>query len=147
MTTVHAGRYVACPFSASIEYAEDALRERHDIIVSPGRLLGEHVALDTKVTDDLTDAVRRHDALLLAWQPKHAALFPNFRGALTARPKLRGSYLRLQGSYDPPAGFWGVAFDAMAGRFIAALTLRRLLDEIGRAVETKWNAFRGELRA
>lgn len=147
MTTVHAGKYVACPFSASIEYAENTLRDRHELVVSPGPQLGECVAVDAKVTDDLTDPVRRHDALLLAWQPKHLGLFPDFHGALTVRPKLRGSYLRLQGSYDPPAGFLGRLFDAVAGRFIATLTMRRLLNQIGGAVEAQWTAFRKELEA
>lgn len=147
MTTVHAGKYVACPFSASIEYAEKILRERHELVVSPGPAVGERVHMDAKVTDDLTDFVRRHDALLLAWQPKHATMFPDFHGALTVRPKLRGSYLRLQGSYEPPAGLLGRAFDAIFGRQIATLTMRRLLNEIGKAVETQWTTFREELEA
>lgn len=147
MTTVHAGKYVACPFSASIEYAENTLRARHELVISPGPALGERVHMDAKVTDDLTDSVRRHDALLLAWQPKHSAMFPDFHGALTVRPKLRGSYLRLQGSYEPPAGLLGRAFDAVAGRAIATLTMRRLLNEIGKAVEAQWSTFRQELEA
>lgn len=147
MTTVHAGKYVACPFSASIEYAEKTLRQRHELVVSPGPAVGERVHMDAKVTDDLTDSVRRHDALLLAWQPKHTAMFPDFHGALTVRPKLRGSYLRLQGSYEPPAGLLGRAFDAVLGRPIATLTMRRLLNEIGKAVEAQWTTFREELEA
>ena|SRR5690348_16556709 len=147
MTTVHAGKYVACPFSASIEYAENTLRERRELVVSPGPALGERVQMDAKATDDLTDSVRRHDALLLAWQPKHTTMFPDFHGALTVRPKLSGSYLRLQGSYDPPAGVVGRAFDAIFGRAIATLTMRRLLNEIGKSVERQWTAFRKELEA
>jgi len=147
MTTVHAGKYIACPFSASIEYAENVLRERHELVLSPGPALGERVHMDTKVTDDLTDSVRRHDALLLAWQPKHTAMFPDFHGALTVRPKLRGSYLRLQGSYDPPAGVLGRAFDTVLGRLIATLTMRRLLNDIGHGVEARWTAFREEIEA
>lgn len=142
MTSVHAERYVACPFSAGIEYAEEALRQRPGMIVSPGSTFGEPITLETAIADDLTDPARRHDALLLAWQPMHAAYFPDFRGALTVRPQMPGSWLRIQGCYEPPGGLFGRAFDAVAGRFIAAMTLRRLLDQIGRAVEAKWAAIK-----
>lgn len=141
MTSVRVTRFVNCPFSAVIEFAEETLRGRGDITLSPGPPLRHHVHLDSQLTDDVTDTTRKHDALLLAWQPSLARFFPDFHGALTVRPKGRGAWIRIQGSYDPPFGIFGRIFDALAGRFIAQLTLMRLLRDIAQRAERRWRAF------
>lgn len=144
VSTVRVTRFVDCPFSAVIEFAEETLRGRRDITLSPAPPLRHHVHLDSQLTDDLTDTSRKHDALLLAWQPSLARLFPDFHGALTVRPKARGAWMRIQGSYDPPFGLAGRIFDALAGRFIAQLTLMRLLRDIAHTAERRWHACRQE---
>ena len=141
-TRVHATRYVDCPFSAVIEYVDEALRRRIDLAVSPAPLLSARVRMRLRVVDDLTDPVRRHDALLVAWRPAMPRLFPAFRGALTVRPKGRGAWLRIRGSYQPPFGTLGRLFDAVAGRTLALRTLDRLLQEIVLEVEAAWQTFR-----
>lgn len=146
MTTVRITRFTNCPFSAVIEFAEEALRGRRDITLSPAPPLRQQVYLDSRVTDDLTDTARKHEALLLAWTPSFTKLFPDFHGVLTVRPKGRGAWLRLQGSYEPPLGAAGRIFDALAGRFIAKRTLRRLLRDVAETVEQRWRAFRAERR-
>lgn len=145
-TTVRATRFVECPFSAVIDYAQEALRQRENITVSAIPAVGEHVHVAAQVSDDISDPVRRHDALLLAWRP-FSPLFPNFHGALTVRPKGRGAWLRIQGSYDPPFGIGGRIFDALVGRRIAELTLARLLREIAQTAEQRWRTFRAGLTA
>lgn len=144
MTTVRVTRFVNCPFSAVIEFAEETLRGRGDIMLSPAPPLRQHAHLDSQLAEDLTDTSRKHDALLLAWKPSLARLFPDFHGALTVRPKGRGAWLRIQGSYEPPFGVAGRIFDALAGRLIAQLTLMRLLRDIARTAEQRWRAFRAE---
>lgn len=145
MSSVSVTRFVNCPFSAVIDFAEETLRSRPDITLSPVPHVGQRVNVTAQVTDDTSDTSRLHDALLIAWQPKLRALFPNFHGALTVRPKDRGAWLRIQGSYDPPLGIPGRIFDAVAGRFIARRTLARTLKEVCEAVEWRWRAFRSEV--
>lgn len=146
LTTVRATRFVECPFSAVIEYAEEALRRRDNIIVSAAPALGELVHVTSQVSDDVSDPVRRHDALLLAWRP-YSPFFPDFHGALTVRPKGRGAWLRIQGSYEPPLGIAGRAFDALVGRRIAYFTLARLVRDIARSAEQRWRQVRAGLPA
>jgi len=131
-------RYCACPFSAVIDLAEKALRQHPQMRVSPLSAVSENVETTAAVVDDHSDSVRRHDALLLAWRPDHPRLFPEFRGVLTARPKHRGVWLRLHGSYDPPLGFLGKAFDLVFGRAIARATMARLLAQLSAEIAAQY---------
>lgn len=142
MSRVRVTSYCECPFSTAIELAQLALREKGHMQVSPVPAVAETVFHSTKIVDDGSDRSRLHDALLLAWKPEHSAAFPDFRGILTVRPKDRGVWMRLQGSYDPPFGVAGKIFDFVAGNRIAARTARRLLDQVVEDVEAKWSAAR-----
>jgi hypothetical protein len=137
VSTVRASRLVDCPFSAVIEFTEAALRNRTHIVLSPAAPLAQRADVTTEISDDRSDQARKHDALLIAWRPG-LALFPNFRGVLTARPEGRGASLRIEGTYEPPFGIAGRIFDAIAGRRIAALTLTRLLRALSDDVERRW---------
>jgi hypothetical protein len=137
MSTLIVQRTVDCPFSATIEFAENALARRPEIRVSPQPPLGESVQVAAKSVRDLSDAARSHDALLIAWTPRHA-IFPRFHGFLSVRPKKRGSRLRLHGRYDAPGGTIGKIFDAIAGRAIARATVRHLLDDLAADIETQY---------
>jgi hypothetical protein len=145
MTTVRATRYVDCPFSAVIEFCEEALHERSDITLSPAPGVAQAAHVTAQTADDITDSVRRHDALLLAWRPARSALFPDFHGVMTVRPQGHGAWLRIEGSYEPPFGVPGKVFDALAGRVIAQRTLVRLLSDVAHAAEQRWRAFRTEI--
>lgn len=147
MTTVQLTRYVDCPFSAIIEFAEDALRSRPDVTLSPMPPAGPSVQVDSQLTDDVSDTSRKHDALLLSWKPPVARIFPGFAGVLTARPQGRGAWIRIRGSYEPPLGAAGRAFDWAIGRFIARLTLKRFLRDIAASAERRWRAVRNEITA
>jgi hypothetical protein len=110
--------------------------------VSPISAVSENVRATAAVVDDESDDVRRHDALLLAWRPDHPRLFPEFQGVLTARPKNRGVWLRLDGSYDPPLGFIGKVFDLVFGRAIARSTMARLLAQLSAEIATQYSGAR-----
>ncbi|HVA38405.1 MAG TPA: hypothetical protein VNJ51_12425 [Candidatus Dormibacteraeota bacterium] len=142
MRTLHVTRYVGCPFSATIELAELALRDRRDLIVSAAPALRERASVSFRRVKDRDDQTRRHDALLLAWRPHHMTLFPDFHGVLTVRPKHQGVWLRIQGSYEPPLGLCGRVFDALLGRAIARLTLKRLAADLAVKIEARWAAIR-----
>ena len=76
----------------------------------------------------------------VAWEPRDGGPFPNFEGTFT----IEGAedydrfWLVLSGSYEPPIGLVGGAFDALAGRFIARATARDLLGRIRDSVETAY---------
>lgn len=138
MTEIRAKKFVDCPFSAAIELAEKAVGRRKGLYVTPAPPLGERVRFTAASTDDVTDEARKHDALLIAWRPQTAKMFPEFRGVLTVRPKHQGVSLRLTGQYAPPYGPAGKVFDLFAGRMIARRTMRHLLDELAGEIESAY---------
>jgi hypothetical protein len=140
MTQVQVRRFVACPFSAAIEFAEKAANNRSGFSVSPSLPIGERVDFTTASTPDRSDATRKHDALLIAWKPQTRGMFPDFRGVLTVRPKDAGVSLQLSGSYEPPYGPAGKVFDLAFGRAIAMRTMRHLLNTFANDIEAEYNA-------
>ncbi len=142
-----ATRYVDCPFSATIEFAQQALLKESDVTispVSPESPVSERVAVSTEMVEDIEDTARKHEALNVHWKPQRRYLFPDFHGVLTVRPQARGSSLRIDGTYQPPFGSLGRVFDALAGRIVARRTLERLLDDLAQKIEARWEAFRAE---
>lgn len=69
----------------------------------------------------------------VSWTPEHGGPFPDFDGELTVRADegYGTAVLELTGSYKPPLGAAGRAFDAAIGHRIASATAQRLLAEIG----------------
>ena len=142
MTRIKKSRYVDCPFSATLDFAEKAVSRRCGLFLTPAPALGERVHFAALGTDDTSDGTRKHTALLLAWRPQNEGLFPNFTGVLTFRPKSRGACMLLNGRYEPPFGLFGRIFDAFIGRAIAQRTMRALLDELGTEIEAEYDAER-----
>lgn len=138
MTQFCVNRYVECPFSAAMEFAELALARRPDLYVTPSPPFGERVRIAATSVEDTTDLARNHDALLLAWRPQAQGMFPDFRGVLTIRPKRSGVWMRLTGAYEPPYGTLGKAFDAIAGRMLAQRTMRHLLADLAADIEAQY---------
>jgi len=138
MTHIRAARYVECPFSAALEFAEKAVRGRPGFYLTPSPPLGEKVMVSAKSADDSSDDARKHDALLIAWRPQTRGMFPDFHGALTVRPELRGALLQLNGRYEPPFGFAGKLFDVIVGRSIARSTLANLLSDLALDIEAQY---------
>lgn len=140
MAYLEVRRFLACPFSAAIELAERAVDRLGDLYVGPLPSLSEPVVFASLSTPDHSDGTRRHDALLIAWRPRNAGMFPNFHGVLTVRPKRAGVWVQLSGSYDPPYAIAGKIFDLAVGRLIATLTMRRLLDDFAQWVTAEYDA-------
>lgn len=144
MTQIRVKRYVRCPLSATLEFAEQAVSRRSGLYVTPAPPLGERVRVAAATTEDTTDSARKHDALLLAWRPQTPGMFPDFQGVLTVRPHNGGASLRLNGRYEPPFGALGKIFDTIAGRSIAAYTMRNFLGDLANEIEA---AYRQECAA
>jgi hypothetical protein len=144
MTHVQRKRFVACPFSAAVELAERAANRRSGLYVTPSPPFGEHVRFAVATTPDSTDSARKHDALLIAWRPQTARIFPDFRGALTVRPHGAGVTLQIDGEYEAPYGAVGKLFDRIIGRTLADRTMKRLLDDFARDIEAEYRAEKRE---
>jgi hypothetical protein len=140
MTKVREKRFVACPFSAAVEFAERAANRHRDLYLTPGPPLGERVSFAVAATEDSSDETRKHDALLIAWRPQTRGLFPDFRGVLTVRPQRAGVVLQIDGEYEPPFGLPGKIFDFIIGRAIAHRTMRNLLDYIAQSIQREYEA-------
>ena len=75
-------------------------------------------------------------AVHVAWAPKRSRAYPVFDGAFATEPLGEDRcVLSLTGRYEPPGGWLGAVFDALAGARIARATLASLVEEIGRAAE------------
>jgi len=78
----------------------------------------------------------------ISWQPQVGGLYPSFHGSLSIRASdtYENARLELHGSYEPPLGAIGKAFDNVLGKRIAEATGEHFLDEIASAIETEHRA-------
>ncbi len=71
------------------------------------------------------------------WTPERSGPYPTFNGdlAIENADDYHSFYLVLKGTYEPPLGVLGAAFDAVVGHRIAELTARNLLATIADSIE------------
>ena len=143
LTTVHAERFCACPFSMAESYVVDYLVQAEKggpeaLLRVPLRgawpALRRRVRLSFGIAIDLVDEGRPHDEIRLRWT-SGSRLFPNFRGTVQFRIEQTFTRLLIDGSYTPPLGRIGVAFDRWIGQHIAARTIGDLAGRIARTLE------------
>jgi len=90
---------------------------------------------DVRVTHELVEEQGKKK-LALSWDPEDQTV-PRFTGTLAASEKDGGkTTFTLDGTYTPPLGVAGAAFDLVVGRKIASATARALLEDIKRFVES-----------
>ena len=84
--------------------------------------------------EDMTPRYRVH------WEPTRPGPYPVFAGELLigADNDYDAFWLRLNGTYTPPAGIAGQVFDAVVGHRIAVAVARNLLTEMRGAMETRF---------
>jgi hypothetical protein len=137
---------VTCPTFYAMHHAErfftvhrrdhtpGALTLRVDLssLKVPGSTQARH---EVRVTHNLTEDQGKK-RLALSWDPEDQSV-PSFAGTLTCHEKEAGkTTLRLEGSYTPPLGVAGKAFDLVVGHKIASATARALLVDIKEFVES-----------
>jgi hypothetical protein len=84
------------------------------------------------------DLQNLNDEIEIEWEPSDDGLYPAFSGWLivwSEQPPER-SFIELRGSYEPPLGTTGRAFDTLVGRIIARQTARLLLEDLKAAIST-----------
>jgi hypothetical protein len=78
-------------------------------------------------------------ALSVSWSPNGTTTVPSFGGTMTTKA-LSDSTCRLMlgGTYSPPGGLAGRAFDAIVGHRIAECTLEDLLERLGESAAAEY---------
>lgn len=102
----------------------------------PGAELVKEVAVTFGVA---SDPMHFDEPWSVHWKPI-AGPYPEFDGELTVRADetYESSRLELCGSYRPPGGTAGAAFDAVVGNRIARATAQALLARFGFEMESRY---------
>jgi hypothetical protein len=82
------------------------------------------------------------DTLAVTWEALGGGPFPHFEGTITVKgdDDYASFRLVLAGTYAPPLGVAGEAFDAVIGRWLALATARDLLLRLRDSIETSYRA-------
>jgi hypothetical protein len=82
------------------------------------------------------DPLRFDERWTVTWTPEDGGPYPDFQGELAiSMDEAARTVVVLEGSYDPPFGAAGAAFDVIAGSRIAALSARSFLKEVAARIE------------
>jgi hypothetical protein len=124
---------VACPF----DEVPDRLYARFDggDTVLPLRLRFGDLRIERDVNFHIQSkpAYPGYRLLDVSWTPKDGGPYPRFSGTVSVADDGAGwSRIEIDGSYRPPFGIAGAAFDAAVGQRIAQATASELLAELKR---------------
>jgi hypothetical protein len=136
---------VRCPYHLAQRYLADSVGSRaasgeESLLTLTVSGPGLELVKDVIVTfSPAVDPMHFDQPWRLHWKPE-AGPYPEFDGELTVRADetYKTSLLELQGSYRPPGGALGAAFDWAAGSRIASATARALLQRIGDEMESHY---------
>ncbi len=145
MSEIHEHRFLNCPYNRAREILAGAVADAAE--TGTGRTLRLTLPIPGgEITKDVLVEVKRgsdprhfDEPWLLHWDPI-GGLYPSFDGTLSvqAEENYRTSRLVLAGSYTPPGGAAGAAFDAVVGARVAAATATELLRRVGDALEQRY---------
>jgi len=155
---VLAERVTNCPAPAGLQYATDFFRglegakrvpEVHLPLGALGipfpKSLSRPVRFQFSLHENLTQNEKRdeYEEIAFTWKAMTRWL-PDFQGTLQARAAPHATTtLHIEGSYVPPFGALGQAFDRAIGHTLAEKTMQNLLDTIARHLEAEQHAFEG----
>jgi hypothetical protein len=133
MSTIRDFTTVACPF----DEVPDRLQAHFagGTAVLPLRVKVGDLKIERDVEFHLKSkpAYPGYKLLDVSWAPKDGGPYPAFAGTLSVAQEAVGwSRIEIDGSYSPPFGIAGAAFDAAIGHRIAQGTASELLGELKR---------------
>lgn len=148
MTHVYERIFLKCPYVRAREYLRESLEaaaDEHATQVLPlaAPLTFVPGTLEKNVLvryERGRDPMHFDEPWSVYWTPEGGGPYPDFAGEITVRAdeSYSDAVLELHGDYAPPLGAVGKAFDMVIGARIAASTARRLLSEIGGAMERRY---------
>jgi hypothetical protein len=133
MSTIRDFTTVACPF----DEVPDRLQAHFagGTAVLPLRVKVGDLKIERDVEFHLKSkpAYPGYKLLDVSWAPKDGGPYPAFAGTLSVAQEAVGwSRIEIDGTYSPPFGIAGAAFDAAIGHRIAQGTASELLGELKR---------------
>jgi len=140
MTRISERHFVPCPyglakqFLAAELFPTDSGQLEWILHIAPTAPKGMDVSKDVDVSvSRAIDPMHFDEPWNVRWTPHGGGPYPTFAGMLTVRADedWNVSALELSGSYEPPLGAAGKAFDMLLGARLAALTAKALLAQIG----------------
>ncbi len=136
----HLARYFKARGNSDGDVAKLSLRADVPIPGSKDGVRLERTAIATLVPIHRTGEFTPHYAV--TWLPERSGPYPAFNGELVIEnaDDYNSFYLVLKGSYEPPLGAVGAAFDAVVGHRIAESTARNLLATIADSIEADFTA-------
>jgi hypothetical protein len=140
-------RVVQCPYHLAKRYLGDEVRDLATsrkqshltlILSMPGLELVKGVLVTFGPS---ADPMHFDEPWHIHWKPQ-AGPYPEFDGELTVRADetYESARLELTGSYRPPGGALGAAFDWAAGSRIASATAGALLARLGDEMKSRYEA-------
>jgi hypothetical protein len=80
-----------------------------------------------------------NDLVNISWEPAGRGPYPGFSGTLVtwAEHDPKQSFIEIDGTYTPPLGVAGEAFDEAVGHSIATRSVHALLEDIAREVSDR----------
>lgn len=144
MSTLQVKHNVAAPLASAARLLQ-VFMDAHESHPAGGVKLLLHARnLERDAIVTLTPAHRPQDMTprySVHWQSAAQGPYPVFDGVLSveAGEDYDAFRLALDGTYQPPLGLAGKAFDAVIGNRIAEQTARELLAEMGGAMESRVN--------
>ncbi len=155
MAELREREFLKCPYARARSYLDETLEP----LATSGRESAMTLSLplgDLAVRKEVTVTFRpgsdpRHfdEPWTVHWEPKGGGPYPAFDGTLTVRAAedYDSAILELDGTYVPPLGMVGAAFDAVAGSRIATATAHTLLRSIGDRMEERYRREEAEKKS
>jgi len=155
MTAIRERQYIKCPFNKAPSFLNNYIERLSRSIDPDGSILrlevplaalgipsglniGHDVVAHFAAPDDSYGVQR----IAVTWKPEGGGAFPTLTGFISVEQDERygSSSLLLEGTYEPPFGVAGLAFDAAFGRRIASATAHELLHVLRCKIEDSWSA-------
>ncbi|MGP6156631.1 MAG: hypothetical protein ACLPYS_03740 [Vulcanimicrobiaceae bacterium] len=144
MTEIHEYVTLRCPFERVPVFLEEYLDEHGAKNGSPATLPVQVEIGDLVLERDVVATLQPkpgypgYELMRIEWEPKDGGPYPSFSGLLSIADEGAGfSRIDLDGSYAPPLGPLGVAFDAALGHRFAHETIVDLLARFKKTCETR----------
>lgn len=147
MTSIVQRHFITCPYGLAKTFLQAELAPTSGehlewlLHVTPPVPAGAEVSKQVDVyVSRSVDPMHFDQPWKVTWAPSHGGPFPTFSGTLTVRADedWNVAALELAGTYEPPLGPAGKAFDAVLGSRIARSTAKALLAEIGDRIVTRY---------
>jgi hypothetical protein len=152
MSALREELYVNCPVNQARRHLDAFFRERPRLALRvpsaiPGLKTGLLMQKEVSATIERARAASdSFEDFSVTWEAIGGGPFPRFKGKLAVKGDEDYDSFRLvlEGTYDPPLGNAGEAFDALVGHWIAIATARDLLERVREAVEAAYRVLEAE---